>query len=208
MPAGTTNAEMPVSVRAVTVVSDVIGGAAVGDERLRPVDHPLAVLKHGAGAGGAGVGAAVGLGESEPTERTPGDEVGQPLGLLVVGAELEDRVGAEADAGRQRDAQRLVDAAELLDRHAQRGEVATGAAVLLGEHDAEQTELAHRPHDVDREVVVTVPLRSVRRDLGLGELAHRLTQHLVLVAQLPCHRATSDLCSFMSCRHGCTSTST
>ena len=86
--------------------------------------------EHGPGARGAGVGAAVGLGQPEPAEGPAGDEIGQPLRLLIVVAELEDRVGAEADAGRQRDAHRLVDAAELLDRHAQRGEVATGAAVL------------------------------------------------------------------------------
>ena len=39
---------------------------------------------------------------------------------------------------------------ELLDGDAQRGEVGAAAAVLLGEREAEQAELAHRQHDVDR----------------------------------------------------------
>ena len=40
------------------------------------------------------------------------------------------------------------------------------AAVLLGHDQAEQAELAHRVHDLDREVVLAVPLRDVRRDLA------------------------------------------
>ena len=59
-------------------------------------------------------------------QRPAGDEVGQPALLLLLGAEGQDRVDAQADAGLERDADRLVDAAELLDRHAQRGEVAAG----------------------------------------------------------------------------------
>src|SRR5690606_6015957 len=106
--------------------------------------------------------------------------------------ELEDRVGAEPDPGRQGDAHRLIDPAELLDGDAQRGEVATGAAVLLGEHDAEQAELTHLLHDVDREVVLDVPAGRVRRDLTLGELSHHLAEHLVLLAQLPGHPYLHD----------------
>ena len=165
-------------------------GAAVGDERLRAVDHPVVAVERRLGLGRPGVGSTVGFGEAEPTERATGDEIGEPLRLLIVVAELEDRVGAEADAGRQRDAHRLIDAAELLDRHAQRCEVAAGAAVLLGEDDPEQAEVAHLPHDVDREVVLDVPPGRVRCDLALGELAHHRAEHLVLLGQLPAHPFT------------------
>ena len=137
-------------------------GAGVGDERLGAVDRPLAVVEHGAGLGGAGVRAGLGLGQAEAGERAAGDEVGQPLLLLLVGAVGQDRVDAEPDAGLEGDADRLVDAAELLDGDAERGEVAAAAAVLLGHDQAEQAELAHRVHDVDREVVLAVPLRDVR----------------------------------------------
>ena len=78
-------------------------------------------------------------------------------------------------AGLEGDAHRLVDPADLLDRQAEAGEVAVlaeaGAAVLLRRGQPEQPELAHLLHDVDREVVVAVPLRGVRRDGGLGEVA-------------------------------------
>ena len=71
------------------------------------------------------------------------------------------------------------------------GEVAAGAAPLLGEHDAEESEVAHLPHDVDGEVMFAVPLRGVRSDLGLGELAHGRPQQVVLGRQLPAHCCTS-----------------
>ena len=84
------------------------------------------------------------------------------------------------------DAHRLVDPADLLDRDAEAGEVAVlaRAAVLLRRGQADQPELAHLLHHVDREVVVAVPLRGVRRDLGLGELADQRAELLVLGGQL------------------------
>ena len=42
---------------------------------------------------------------------------------------------------------------------------------------------------VDREVVVAVPLRGVRRDLGLGELADAAAELFVLAGQLVAHGA-------------------
>ena len=60
----------------------------------------------------------------KPASARPATRSGSQLLLLLVGAEGQDRVDAEADAGLEGDADRLVDAAELLDRDAQRGEVA------------------------------------------------------------------------------------
>ena len=87
----------------------------------------------------------------------------------------------------ERDADRLVDAAELLDRDAQAGEVAVGAAELLGRGQPEQPEIAHLLDQVDREVVVLVPLRDVRSDLRLGELADAAAEGLVLAGQGESH---------------------
>ena len=75
-------------------------------------------------------------------------------------------------------------------RH-RRGEAAlsaqAGAAVLLGGGEAEQAELAHLRDDVDREVVVAVPLGGVGGDLLLGEVADRPSELLVLGRQLEAH---------------------
>src|SRR5918995_731511 len=174
-------------------------GARVGDERLLAVDHPLAVARgvaasrrlaafepsRGAGAGGAAAGE--GPGQADPAERSAGAQVGQPLLALRLGAEPVDRVGAEPDAGLERDGERLVDAGQLLDGDAERGEVGAAAAVLLGERDAEQAEPAHLAHDVEREGVVGVPALGVGRDLGLGEVTHDLAQGLLLVGELNVH---------------------
>ena len=85
-----------------------------------------------------GVGAGPGLGEAEAGERSPATRSGSHVLLLLVGAVGEDRVDAEADRGLEGDAHRLVDAADLLDRDAEAGEVAVlaGAAVLLGRGEA------------------------------------------------------------------------
>ena len=164
-------------------------GAGVGDEGLGTVDHPFAVVELGLGAGGTGVGARAGLGETEARERASGDQVGQPGVLLLLGAEGEDRVDAEAHGRLEGDAQGLVDPADLLDRDAQAGEVAVlaGAAVLLRRGQTHQPEAAHLLDDVGREVVVLVPLRCVGGDLRLRELADAATELLVLAGQLERH---------------------
>ena len=117
-------------------------------------------------------------------------QVGQPALALLLGAEGEDRVGAQADARLERDGHRRVDPAELLDGDAERGEVGARAAVLLGERQAEQAQLAHREHGVDGEGVLAVPGLGVRRDLALGEVADDLAERLLLRAQVEIHRTT------------------
>ena len=157
-------------------------GPGVGDELLGAVDDPLLAVEDRLGAGGAGVRAGARLGEAEAGQPLARDQRRQPLLALLLGAVGEDRVDAEADAGLKRDAHRLVDAADLLDRHAEAGEVAVlaRAAVLLRGGEAEEAELAHLLHDVDREVVRAVPLRGVGGDLLLGELADGTPELLVL----------------------------
>ncbi len=163
--------------------------ARVGDELLLAVDDPLVgrVVERRRRACAAGVAAGVGLGEAEPADAAPRAEIGQPLLSLVLGAELEDRVRPEADAGLDRDRHRLVHAAELFEGDAERREVGTTAAVLGRKDQAEEAEVTHREHGVDRKLVRAIPGLDVRRDLGLGEVADDLPERLLLVAQLEVH---------------------
>ena len=69
---------------------------------------------------------------------------------------------------------RLVDAAERLDGEAQREVVAALAAVLLGERQAEQAQLAHLRDDVQRQrCSVRSASYAARRDDLVGEVAHQ-----------------------------------
>ena len=133
VPAGTTIVEIsPGPVSAVTVTIDVIGVPELVMNDFSPsITHSPPTRRAGPGSGAAGVAAGVGFGQPEAAQRAPGAQVGQPALLLLGRAELVDRVGAEPDAGLQRDGQRLVGAGDLLDGHAQPGEVAA-AAVRLG----------------------------------------------------------------------------
>ena len=107
-----------------------------------------------------------------PASARPASRSGSSSLLLLLGAEAEDRHRAEADAGLEGDRERLVDAAERLDREAQGEVVAALPAVLLGERQAEQPQLAHLRDDVERQRVRAVGLVGARRDDLVGEVAH------------------------------------
>ena len=53
-----------------------------------------------------------------------------------------------------------------------------GAAVLFLDRHAEQAHVAELAPHVHWEFVVAVDLRGARRQLGLGELVHRVAQHV------------------------------
>ena len=159
---------------------------------LAPLTTHSPFVEHGLGRRGTGVGTGTGLGQAEAGEPGALDEIGQPGLLLLVGAVGQDRVDAETDSSLEGDAHRLVDATDLLDGQAQRREAAVlagqaGAAELLGGGEPHQPEVTHLLDHVGREVVVAVPLRGVRRDLGPRELTDAATELLVLGGQLEGH---------------------
>ena len=99
----------------------------------------------------------------------------------------EDRRRPEADAGRERDPDGLVHPADLLDGEAQREEVTPAPATGLGEGKAEQSEVAHRVHDLDGQPALPVPLLDVRGDLGGCELPNGPLEGRVLLARHKVH---------------------
>ena len=129
------------------------------------------------------VGAGVGLGDAEAEDLLAGDRRHDPLLLLLLGAEGEDRrhrhVGVDRDAHGQAAGVRVDD---LLGQHERRVVVAALAAVLLGLVEAEEAELAHAREDPVGEGRL-LPLLGVRRELLDREAADRLAQLLVLVGE-------------------------
>src|SRR5205085_8805509 len=109
-------------------------------------------------------------------------------GAWFLCAEPEVGVGAEPDSLLERDRQRRVAPAGLLEGEAERGEVGRRPAVLLGERQPEQAEVAHRQNGAHGERVVAVPLLGMGRDLALGEVADDLAERLLFRGQLDRHR--------------------
>ena len=115
-------------------------------KRLRPLrtQQPPsgAVLELGRGARAAGVAARLGFGQPERADDLATRHRDEVALLLLGCARHVERVAAQAHVGRDDDAQRTPDAADLLDRDGVRERVEPGAALLFGERDAEHAHLA------------------------------------------------------------------
>ena len=104
-------------------------------------------------------------------ERAARGEIGEPLALLLLGAEEEDRHRPERRVRGDRDRDRGVDPGQLLDRDRVGERVAAGAAVLLRDRDAHEPELGEPGDELVGEAVLAVELLGDRGDPLLGELA-------------------------------------
>ena len=163
---------MPSSVRAASATS--AGPLAVGDPRLGAVEHVLVAVAHGPARDVAGVAARrrARTATAQP-RRSPGRHGGQPPLLLLVGAVRHDqrrrhRVGVD-DAGQAHPA-----VGQLLDDADVGQQVEAEAAVLLGDGDAEQAELAHLPSTISvGELVRALELGRDRDDLARRRSAGR-----------------------------------
>ena len=88
---------------------------------------------------------------------------------------------------RDGDRDRRVDPRELLDRERVRDGVAACAAVLLGDGQPHQAELAEVGNDLVRETRLAVELLRDGRDLLARELAHRVADELLLLGEVEVH---------------------
>ncbi len=165
-----------------------LGVAAVGDEDLVAVQNPLVAVEHRRGAGAAGIRAGHRFGQAEGAELAPLGQRRQVGLLLLLGAELVDRVGAQRDVRRERDAGRGAHAGELLDDDGVAEIIGPGATVLFGEDHPGQTQLAELvEHQIPVEALLLVALLRRGRQLGFGEAAHHLPHHLLFIVQFENH---------------------
>ena len=148
--------------------------ARVGDEDLRAVHDPLSHR------GARRVVRVAPASEPAPGSVRPNaarpparGEIGEPLALLLLGAEQEDRHRPERGVRGDGDRHRRVDPRQLLDRDRVRERVGAGAAVLLRDRDAHEPELGEARDDVVREAVLAVELLGDRRDLRLARTRAR-----------------------------------
>src|SRR5262245_46182838 len=90
---------------------------------------------------------------------------------------------------------RTAGARDLLDRYGCADAIGAGAAIRFRKRDAHQAQLAHLAERLGWEFAGLVHMACLRRDLLLGELAHRLADHPLLVGQLEIHEKPSLLAS-------------
>jgi hypothetical protein len=87
----------------------------------------------------------------------------------------------------QRDRHGRVDPRELLDGDRVGERVGPRAAVLLGERDAHQPQLAELGHDLVGEPLLPVELLGHRGDLLLGEVADGAADEVVVGGEVEVH---------------------
>ena len=135
----------------------------------------------------AGVRARARLGQPEGRQLPAGGEVRQPLPLLLLRPEEQDRHRPERGVRGHRDRDRRVDPRQLLDRDRVRERVGARAAVLLGHGHAHQPELGQLRDELVREAVLAVELGGDRSDTLLRELADGRADELVLGREVEVH---------------------
>src|ERR1041384_3458706 len=145
---------------------------------------PASLPAPGRGGRAPGVAPGAGRGEPEPAHHPPRGEqrhVGLPLRL---GAELEDRRGAEV--GVRRDGERVggVHLPHLVNGDVVGELVHPRAAVFLRPGNAQQAELAHPLDVLPRERAAAVELARDRRHVVAGELADHLPHLEMLLAEI------------------------
>ena len=65
-----------------------------------------------------------------------------------------------------------------------------GAAILLGENDAEKAHLRELGHDFHGKVRDFIPLHDVRRDFAFGKFANAAAELLLFIGKVEVHVAS------------------
>jgi len=160
---------------------EAVAVAGVGDPHLRAVQHVDAVATGGRRADGLEIGAAVGLGEGQTAAQLGGNEAGQEVGALLVGAVPAHELG-DHQVRVDHPGERHPDPGDGLDDARVRGGRESESAVLLRDGGAEQTELPHLFHHVVRVLVGVLELHHPGRDLVVEPRLQRL-EHRVIVGR-------------------------
>ena len=157
-----------------------VGVNAVGDEGLRPVEHPAAVvLLDRAGLDALQVAAGAGFGHRDRRDEFARAESGQPALLLLLGGQAQQIRRDDVVLQREAEAAEAPRGGLLGDDDVVAEVVVAAAAVLLGHRHAEEALLAGLEPDAAVDDLVLLPLLVERRDVALEEGAVGLAEQLV-----------------------------
>ena len=140
-----------------------VGQGAVGDPLLGPVQDPLVAVAAGGGEHAAGVGAEIGLGQAKAADRLARCQGRDPAVALLLGAEGVDRIHHQGALDGNKAPQARVAPLELLHGEAV-GDAAEARQSVFVDAGAEQVELRHLGHKLDRAAPFPVALLDDRRD--------------------------------------------
>ena len=161
---------------------DEVRHGAVADEPLRAVDDVGVTVAGRSGPRRRDIRARLGLRQRERDQLLARRETRQPAFLLLLGAGEDDRQRSELLHGEDQ-AARGAGATDLLDGDAERQELATEPAEALGERQRQDVMRSEQRAHVLRELGGPVDLGGARRDLLVGQDAHGVAQHRLLVGQ-------------------------
>jgi len=150
---------------------------------LRPVEDVMIAVAAGGGLDLLEVGARPWFGHRDGDQPLAGHEARQPPFLLLLVRQVGQVGRHHVVVQRQGDALGAGGGDLLGDDHAVAEVPDTEAAVLLGDHPAEQPELAGLAPGLPADHAGLQPLRGVRDALLLQERPHQLPELLVLVGE-------------------------
>ena len=133
------------------------------------------------------------IGQAERANLLAAEQVGQILALLLLGAVLKNRSAAQGGMSGHDNSSGAADLGQLFHAHGIGEHIAAGAAVLLGEIDAQHPQLGHLFDGLHGETLLLIEFLGQRLNLGLCKLAVHLTEHLLLVCQMKIHTTYSFL---------------
>src|ERR1700730_304660 len=134
-----------------------------------------------------GIGAGLGLRQCEGCELLPLGQVRQPAPLLLLRTEEDDGLGTDRGVDVEDHRRAGAEARDFLDEDRERQVVEPGAAVRVGDQDAEQAELGGLVNQVPRELAVVIDRFGARPDLALGEIPNELANLLLFRAEGEIH---------------------
>ena len=148
-----------------------IGGLGIGDEPLGTVDDVVIAVADSLRPQARGVGAGLGLSEGEGGDDLSGGQPGQPFGLLVVGAVVDEHLSGDAVVRAEQRAERRSRVAELHRQECVLFRIEAEAAVLLRQSPAEEAHLGGFFDDGVGERVLVLDLGFEGDDLLADEFA-------------------------------------
>ena len=159
-----------------------VGHRAVGDEPLGAGQDVVVAVADRPRADPGDVRACLCLGQGERDQLLARGKIGEPAGLLLVGADRDQRQRSELVDGQDQPGRRA-GPAELFDRETDRQQLATEAAVLGRERQRQDVLRGQQLAEVLGEFAGPIRLGRPRGDTLVGENPDRVAKECLLLGQ-------------------------